>query len=112
MKYPQLVPDWVCRTPITLTLESEGISEDGAPSTITLPELLCNWQDGGRAVYTLDEKIVEISGRAYFNGDIVPSLPNIVGGTAEVFGETREILKGFKRRNPDGTVNHTEIQFK
>ena len=47
-----------------------------------------------------------------FNGDICPSLSNIVGGTAEVFGETREIHQGFKRRNPDGTVNHTEIQFK
>ena len=92
MKFPDLVPNWVCTIPITLQF--------------------CNWQDGGQAVYTADQKIIEIKGRAYFNGDICPTLSNIVGGTAEVFGETREIHQGFKRRNPDGTVNHTEIQFK
>lgn len=112
MKYPKLVPDWVCTTPITIKIEGEGIDEDGAPAGTTEISALCNWQDGGRAVYTDDAKIVQISGRAYFNGDIVPTLSNITGGTAIVFGELREIHQGYKRRNPDGTVNHTEIQFK
>lgn len=112
MKFPDLVPNWVCTIPITLHLESEGVDEDGAPPSVLNISAYCNWQDGGQAVYTADQKIIEIKGRAYFNGDICPSLSNIVGGTAEVFGETREIHQGFKRRNPDGTVNHTEIQFK
>ena len=60
----------------------------------------------------MDQKIVEISGRAYFNGDIVPDISNITGGEGYIFDEKREIHQGFKRRNPDGTVNHTEIQFK
>ncbi len=112
MKYPQLVPDWVCTTPITINIDGEGLTEDGAPNSVTVIEALCNWQDGGQAVLTGDEKIIDISGRAYFNGDIAPSLSNITSGDAVIFGEKRQILKGFKRRNPDGTVNHTEIQFK
>lgn len=112
MRYPKLVPPWVCTTPIKIIIEGEGIDEDGAPAGETTVTAMCNWQDGGRAVYNMDAKTVEISGRAYFDGDIVPTLSNITGGSAEVFGEKREILQGFKRRNPDGTVNHTEIQFK
>ena len=59
-----------------------------------------------------EQKVVDVSGRAYFNGDICPDIPNITSGSAIIFEETREILQGFKRRNPDGTVNHTEVQFK
>ena len=56
--------------------------------------------------------MIDISGRAYFNGDVIPDVSNIVAGSATVFGQLREIRRGFKRRNPDGTVNYTEIQFK
>jgi hypothetical protein len=112
MKYPELVPDWVCTTPITITIESEGLTEDGSPVETTITGLKCNWQDGGKVYLTDEQKIVQVTGRAYFNGDICPTLSNITAGTAYIFGEKREIHQGFKRRNPDGTVNHTEIQFK
>ena len=112
MKYPKLVPDWVCKTPISLTIEGEGITEDGAPVVVQMSDLLCNWQDGGQALLSTDEKIVHINGRAYFNGDICPQISNITSGEAIIFGEKREIHRGYKRRDVDGTVNHTEIQFK
>ena len=112
MKYPPLVPDWVCTTPIKLYIDGEGVTEEGEPNSITEINSICNWQDGGKVMLTTDQKIVDISGKAYFNGDIAPNLPNITSGEAEIFGMKREILQGFKRRNPDGTVNHTEIQFK
>ena len=112
MKYPELVPDWVCTTPISLVIESEELDEDGAPQTTELSGLYCNWQDGGTSLFTGEQKVIDISGRAYFNGDICPSIPNITAGEATINGELRQIAKGFKRRNPDGTVNHTEITFK
>lgn len=112
MKYPELVPDWVCTTPISIVIEGEGLTEDGSPIQFMTSELLCNWQDGGRVILTDEQKTIEISGRAYFNGDICPNIPNITSGEAWIFGEKREIHRGFKRRNPDGTVNHTEVQFK
>lgn len=111
MKYPQLVPDWVCTTPIHLKVGAEELTEQGEPQTLFEADLMCNWQDSGRVTLTTEQRTVDISGRAYFNGDICPDVPNITCGSAEIFGETREILQGFKRRNPDGTVNHTEIQF-
>lgn len=113
MKYPRLVPDFVCTTPISITIEGEGIDEDGAPNaTYELTGLMCNWQDGGKTVYDAEGKSILISGTAYFNGDIAPELPNITGGIATIHGEEREILQGFKRRDVDGTVNYTEIRFK
>lgn len=112
MKYPDLVPTWVCTTPISITIEGEGLTEDGSPVETTLNSLKCNWQDGGKVLLTNEQKIIEVTGRAYFHGDICPTISNITAGTAVVFGEKREIAQGFKRRNPDGTVNHTEIQFK
>jgi hypothetical protein len=112
MRFPQLVPDWVCTTPITITIEGEGITEDGAPAETISVTGMCNWQDGGKSIFTTEQKIVHVSGTAYFNGDIVPGVSNITGGSGIIFGETREIDQGFKRRNPDGTVNYTEVRFK
>ena len=112
MKFPELVPDWVCTTPITLTIEGEGLDEDGSPILYDNLNLLCNYQDGGKVMLTEEQRIVMVSGRAYFNGDIIPDISNITSGDAMIFGEKREIMQGFKRRNPDGTVNHTEILFK
>lgn len=112
MKYPELVPDWACRTPITLTIYGEELDEDGAPVILADISLLCNYQDGGKTLYTADHKRIEVSGRAYFNGDIIPGIPNITAGQAVIFGEKRSIYKGYKRRNPDGTVNHTEVILK
>ena len=112
MKYPELVPDAVCKTPIRLVIDGEGVGEDGEPEKLLDINAMCNWQDGGKTLYSADQKIIEISGRAYFNGDICPSISNITGGEGYIFGEKREIHQGFKRRNPNGTVNHTEITFK
>jgi len=53
--------------------------------------------------------LVEITGSALFPGDICPELPVISGGTAAVFGADRRVLEGRKARNPDGTVNYTEV---
>ena len=112
MKYPKLVPQWVCSTNIKLEIESEGITEDGAPIDTITVEANGNFQDGGETVYTTDQKQIRISGKAYFDGDIIPEMNNISGGYGYIFGEKRQIYRGFKRRNPDGSVNHVEIQFK
>lgn len=112
MKYPELVPDWVCTTPITVVIESEGLSEEGEPEVAFEAELMCNWQDGGKVLLTQEQKLVDVTGKAYFNGDICPDVSNITCGYVVIFGEAREISQGFKRRNPDGTVNHTELEIK
>ena len=111
MKYPSIVPDAVCRTPITLTVYADEPDENGAPVIAATFEGRCNYQDSARHVYTADKQSVQLSGKALFNGDIFPELAVIADGQAEIFGETRKIFRGTKARNPDGSVNYTEIQL-
>ncbi len=111
MTWPELVPAALCRTPIRLVIEGEGLTEDGAPEVLFDEELLCNWQDGGRTELTAEEKRVRVTGRALFPGDICPQIPHITGGWGVIFGGRRPVLRGVKARNPDGTVNFTEVRF-
>ena len=110
MAWPRLVPPTLCRTPITVTLYREGIDEDGAPVTALEVETSCNWQDSARTVRTSQEHFVQLSGAALFPGDLCPELAVISGGRVTVHGEIRDILRGSKCRNPDGTVNYTRLE--
>ncbi len=112
MRYPSLVPDSVCTTPIQLVVEREELDEDGAPVSVLSYSGHCNWQDSGRVELTGEQKYVRITGRAYFNGDICPGISNLTGGYGVIFGERREIAEGTKARNPDGSVNYTEVKFR
>ena len=112
MSWPALVRPEHCRTPVTLVIEREELDEDGAPVTAFRYEGYCNWQDGGRESLDRERKTVRIDGRALLPGDICPDIPHITGGYGIVFGERRIIDRGIKARNPDGTVNYTEVRFR
>ena len=60
---------------------------------------------------TEEKKMVQITGTALFPGDICPGLAVISGGSAELFGVKRRIEQGTKARNPDGSVNYTEVML-
>lgn len=111
MSFPRLVPESVCTTPIHLVLYTEELDEDGAPVTALTYDGLCSWQDGGRVERTSRQQYVRVTGRAYFPGDICPALPLISSGYGVIFGQTRPIVWGQKARDPDGTVNFTEVRF-
>lgn len=109
MKFPCLVLSQWCKTPICLSLEQEDLNEYGEPLQTIKYSGNCNYQDKARTVLTSQKKLVEITGSALFPGDICPGLPAISGGTATLFGAQRRILEGRKARNPDGSVNYTEV---
>ena len=111
MKYPCLVMEQFCTTPIHVRIEQEGVSEDGGPLLAFESDLLCNYQDPAKTVLTTEGKQVQLSGVAMFPGDIAPDLPTLSGGTATVFGVERQIFQGIKARNPDGSVNYTELRL-
>ena len=73
--------------------------------------LKCNCQDSARMAMDTDQKLVRRAGIAMFPGDICPELPVISSGTATIFGAERTIMQGIKARNPDGTVNYTELRL-
>lgn len=110
MKYPQLVPKTVCRTPCTVVIYGEGIGKDGEPEILLEAELKCNYQDKAKTVMTKEQKLVQITGSAYFCGDIAPDVPVISSGEFTIFGVKRQIQQGTKARNPDGTVNYTLLE--
>lgn len=109
MKYPCLVPKRLCRTDISLSIDRERLNEYGEPLETFEYSGKCNYQDKAKTIFTAEKKLVKITGSALFPGDICPELPTISGGEAVVFGEPRRIFQGCKARNPDGTVNYTEV---
>ncbi|MEE1218598.1 MAG: hypothetical protein U0L20_01585 [Ruminococcus sp.] len=127
MKFPSLVKSQFCKTPVEITIYGEGVTEDGAPisafecqdlcpsedlypsETLHIGNLFCNLQSNAKTVYTKEQKIVQMSGVLLFNGDIAPNCEIISGGFVLLNGEKRIIVKGVKHRNPDGTVNYTEL---
>lgn len=109
MRYPCLVPQRFCKTDIVLSFDQEGVTEYGEPLPAIAYSGKCNYQDKAKTVLTAEKKVVQITGSALFPGDICPELPVISGGEAEIFGVKRRVQEGRKNRNPDGTVNYTEV---
>lgn len=111
MKYPDLVRKAQCKTPIRVSLESEGLNEDGASEVIFEEDLRCNYQNSSKKVLNGQKEYVQISGAALFHGDIAPDISDISTGSVAIFGEKRRIASGCKCRNPDGTVNYTRLEL-
>lgn len=111
MKWPCLVLKQFCKTDIVLDLEQEGVNGYGEPLKTFHYEGKCNYQDSAKRILTDQKKIVQITGVAMFPGDICPELPVISGGSAIIYGVKRRIVKGTKARNPDSTVNYTEVML-
>lgn len=111
MKYPCLVPARLCRTDISLSFGREGLNEYGEPLEPVEFQGKCNYQDKARTILTAEKKLVEVTGTVLIPGDACPELPVISGGSATVFGMERRIQQGKKARNPNGTVNYTEVML-
>ena len=111
MKYPCLVDKRLCKTPIHVEIEPEGVTNYGEPFSTVIFDGKCNYQDSAKVVRTDEKKLIEVGGTALFPGDIAPDLSVISGGTVTVFGVNRRIAIGNKSRNPDGTVNYTRLEL-
>lgn len=111
MRYPCLVPQMLCKTPISIQIDQEGLNDYGEPLSTVTYSGNCNYQDKAKTVLTAEKKLIQITGTALFPGDICPKLPLISGGEAVVFGVKRQIAEARKARNPDGSVNYTEVML-
>ncbi len=109
MKFPCLVPAWVCKTDIEVCIEQEGVNKYGEPLETIKWTGKANYQDKGKTVLTAEKKLIQLSGCALIPGDIAPDIPVISGGTIKIYGVERYIYEGTKARNIDGTVNFTRL---
>ena len=107
MGFPKLVRG--ARTPVRVVIESELPNEFGEKGMVLDASFLCNYQSSGLYRYTADKQGPEITGVVLIDGDILPSADVITSGYVVIFGKERQIVKGTKARNLDGTVNYTRL---
>ena len=110
MKYPELVPDRVCTTDITIYREG-GLNKDGSPKRTVIFEGKCNYAEKTYQRITADKQIITLNAQALFNGDIAPEIDCIEGEVNVLHGVHRRIYASQKNRNPDGTVNYTRLEL-
>lgn len=111
MKWPELVPDAVCRTPITIQLEAEGVNEDGSPKTGDTIKTKCNFQQKSKWIMDEERRLIQLQATALFNGDIAPELETLAGTVTLEGGASWIIHTASRARNPDGTVNYTCLEL-
>lgn len=111
MKFPELVPNKVCRTSIKIQFEN-GLEEDGSPKKTVLFAGFCNWKETGRIVFDKERKAVNLTGIALLNGDPLKDAEFLEGKVYVGEGKTAHKIHAYDRaRNPDGTVNYTKLEL-
>ena len=95
-----------------LTLNQEGISEDGEPMSALTISGKCIFSEKSKRIVDSEGKQVELLGKVIIEGDIAPSLPSVSDGAISINGRTYEIHTGSRPRNPDGSVHHTLLEVK
>lgn len=110
-KWPQLILPQFCTTDIKVVVESEELNENGTPKVLIDWSGKCNYQDMSKRIYTGEKTLVEVTGTCLISGDIAPELPTIPSGKVYIMGVDRELILGTKARNPDGTVNFTQLEL-
>lgn len=127
-------PNWLAKTDCNITLNRSGIGRNGEPIEAITWKGKCIFSEKARKVIDADGKEIVLVGEIIVKGDIAPSLKSISDGQVtingiiyqreQIFinsipitdgeivinGNTYEIYKGYRPRNPDGTVHHTKFE--
>ena len=80
MSYPCLIPDWALNATATVSIASEGVNEDGEIIPEFTIERKCNLQLKSEQKLDSKKQSINITGKAYFQGDICPDIRTICGG--------------------------------
>ena len=108
MGFPKLVRN--AKTAVHVVIEAEDPNEYGEREVLLDANLLCNYQDAASVRRSSEKQTPSVTGTIYIDGDILPGVAAISSGYVEIFGERREVMKGCKARNLDGSVNYTRIE--
>lgn len=110
MKFPELVPDRICKTSVRV-YRTDGLNRDGSPKKTVIFEGKCFYSEKTKQKITAEKQLITLSGEMLFNGDIVPDTDIIEGEVETLSGIRRKVYASEKARNPDGTVNYTRLEL-
>lgn len=111
MRWPSLVRGFAASTQVSAAIEAGGFDEDGAPVEAATWSGKANWQDTARRVFQTDRGEDVATATLYIDGDALPDVARIAGGTVSALGLEWRIVAGTRARNPDGTVNYTRLEL-
>lgn len=109
MKFPQLVPERVCKTPCKV-YRTDGLNRDGSKKQTVIFEGKCFHSEKSRQKLSAEKQLITLSGEALFCGDIAPD-NTVVEGYAVIGGRTYKIYGSEKAKDPDGRVNYTRLEL-
>lgn len=111
-KWPCLVLPRFCQTMIEVIVESEELNEFGEPTQLLNWKGKCNYQDKAQRIYNADKSYIDVTGCCLIPGDILPNVDIIPSGKVIINNKERIMFQGSKARNPDGSVNYTQLNLR
>lgn len=105
-------PDWLLNTDYSLVLNEEGLTEDGMPKEAFKASGKCIFSEKAKRIIDAEGKQITLLGKIIIKGDIAPSLKNVSDGVITINECNYEIHAGYRPKNPNGTVHHTEFEIK
>ena len=103
-------PDWLLNTDYSVCLNAKGLNEDGEPISSVKTTGKCIFSEKAKRIINAEGKQITLLGKVIIKGDIAPSLVNVSDGVISINGNSYEIYAGYRPRNPNGTVHHTEFE--
>lgn len=103
-------PKELANTEYKISLEQEGISEDGEPIVSFNTEGKCIFSEKSKRIITEDGRQITLLGKVAIEGDIAPNLKNVASGNIILNKRKYEIYAGYRPRNPDGSIFCTEFE--
>ena len=96
----------------SLTLNQEGISEDGEPLADITVTGKCIFSEKSKRIIDSEGKNVTLLGKVIIEGDVAPSLTSVSDGNITLNGRRSGMWAGYRPRNPDGSIHHTTFEVK
>ena len=104
-------PDWLLNTDYSLVL-NDGLTEEGEPKKALETSGKCIFSEKAQRVMDAEGKQITLLGKVIIKGDIAPSLKTVSDGVITINECSYVIHAGYRPRNPDGTIHHTEFEIK
>lgn len=105
-------PEQLLVTDYSIELNQEGISEDGEPLSAFTGSGKCIFSEKAKRIIDAEGKQITLLGKVIVKGDIAPTLKSVSDGVITINEVKYEIYAGYRPKNPNGTIHHTEFEVK